>query len=426
MTTVVPYIYQMLPASTESRDRLTRLLPLLMLVFTLSPLLACRSEYATIMPGEPVTSSEYATIVSREPAASSEFDVYLHDGKLSYAKEPCVEGDTRKPFFLHLLPADVNDLPEWSSQRGYENRDFNFTDHGAVFEGKCMATVPLPDYTIGSIRTGQYVPDEGGRSWQVDFAVAYSSEYATIVSGEPAASSEFDVYLHDGKLSYAKEPCVEGDTRKPFFLHLLPADVNDLPEWSSQRGYENRDFNFTDHGAVFEGKCMATVPLPDYTIGSIRTGQYVPDEGGRSWQVDFAVAYSSEYATIVSGEPAASSEFDVYLHDGKLSYAKEPCVEGDTRKPFFLHLLPADVNDLPEWSSQRGYENRDFNFTDHGAVFEGKCMATVPLPDYTIGSIRTGQYVPDEGGRSWQVDFARISFGDRLKLILKAIFRRLG
>ena len=125
---------------------------------------------------------------------------------------------------------------------------------------------------------------------------------------------------------------------------------------------------------------------------------------------------------IVSGEPAASSEYDVYVHEGQLSYAKEPCVTGDTRAPFFLHLLPADENDLPEWRRPHGFENRDFDFSDHGAIFEGKCLATVPLPDYDIDGFRTGQYVPDQG-RLWRVDNG-ISLGVHLNLLFKAIFPR--
>ena len=365
---------------------------------------------------------EYARIVAGAPAASAEFDVYLHEGKLSYVKEPCVKGDTQAPFFLHLLPADENDLPGGSRLHGFENRDFDFGEHGGVFDGKCLATVPLPEYDIDGFRTGQVVPGEG-RFWQVAFGAMYSREYARIVAGAPAASAEFDVYLHEGKLSYVKEPCVKGDTRAPFFLHLLPADEDDLPEWNKPHGFENKDFNFGAHGGVFDGKCLATIPLPEYDIDGFRTGQVVPGEG-RAWQAAFGAMYSREYARIVAGAPAASAEFDVYLHEGKLSYVKEPCVKGDTRAPFFLHLLPTDENDLPEWNKPHGFENRDFDFGQHGGVFDGKCLATVPLPEYDIDSFRTGQYVPGEG-RSWKVDNG-MSLGPQLKLILKAILYRLN
>ena len=291
MIDMVVYLRKLMPASTKSRERSVRLLPLLMLVLTLSPLFAFGANGEHFFPpdfGAMSNREEYAMIVSGEPAASSEYDVYLHEGQLSYAKEPCVAGDTRAPFFLHLLPADENDLPEWRRPHGFENRDFDFGEHGAIFDGKCLATVPLPDYDIDGFRTGQYVPGEG-QLWRMDFGARVNRGYAMIVAGEPAASSEYDVYVRKGQLSYAKEPCVAGDTRAPFFLHLLPADENDLPEWRRPHGFENRDFDFGEHGAIFDGKCLATVPLPDYDIDGFRTGQYVPDQG-RLWRVDNGIS----------------------------------------------------------------------------------------------------------------------------------------
>ena len=457
MIPVVLYLRKLLPVPVGSRGRLARLLPL---VLALSPLLAFGGDSASfyrsgfghnwewaknlalaenlppernLRPSHPepdgipadfgaMHNREYALIVAGTPTARSEFDVYVREGRLSYVKEPCRESDTRDPFFLHVLPADESDLPDWSRPHGFENRDFDFGEHGAVFDGKCLATVPLPEYDIDGVRTGQYVPGEG-QSWRVDFGAVYNREYALIMTGAPTARSEFDVYVHEGKLSYVKEPCGEGDTRDPFFLHVLPADENDLPEGRRSHGFENRDFDFGEHGAVFDGKCVATVLLPEYDIDGVRTGQYVPGQG-QSWRVAFGAASEREYALIVAGTPTARSKFDIYEREGKLSYVREPCGEGDTRDPFFLHVLPADENDLPDWSRPHGFESRDFDFGEHGAVLYGKCLATVPLPDYDIDGFRTGQYVPSEG-RSWQVDNG-ISLGSHLKLILKAILYRVG
>ena len=52
---------------------------------------------------------------------------------------------------------------------------------------------------------------------------------------------------------------------------------------------------------------------------------------------------------------------------------------------------------LPGHRKQYGFDNMDFDFEAHGMIFDGKCLATVALPDYAITSIRTGQYVPVEG-----------------------------
>ncbi len=86
-------------------------------------------------------------------------------------------------------------------------------------------------------------------------------------------------------------------------------------------------------------------------------------------------------------------------------YVKEPCSGTDTVAQFFLHVIPANVNDLPEGRKQYGFDNLDFNFGQLGGLLDGKCMARRgPLPGYAITSIRTGQYVPDEG-QIWKVEF---------------------
>lgn len=63
---------------------------------------------------------------------------------------------------------------------------------------------------------------------------------------------------------------------------------------------------------------------------------------------DRADVLRTEYESIVSGEPAIRSVFDVYLVKNTLHYVKEQCCPADTEPRFFLHLIPADVNDLPE------------------------------------------------------------------------------
>ena len=76
---------------------------------------------------------------------------------------------------------------------------------------------------------------------------------------------------------------------------------------------------------------------------------------------------------------------------------------------FFLHLIPADVADLPGHRQQYGFDNLDFDFEQHGERFEGKCLAIVPLPEYGISGIRTGQYVQVDGGfdNVWEAEFCR-------------------
>lgn len=254
----------------------------------------------------------------------------------------------------------------------------------------------------------------------------WSERYQHIVSGEPAARSVFEVYLDDNKLHYAKEPCAPSDTADTFLLHLIPADVGYLPEWRRGYDFDNLDFQFDEtyldrevYAARFDGKCLASVALPDYPISEIRTGQLRPD-GSALWRANLApnpelvqqvsekrlLDYQLDYRAVVSGPSAARAVFAMYLDGQTLHYAKEPCAPADTEAAFLLHLIPQDADDLPERGNSRfyGFENRDFTFTDHGAEFGGACLASVPLPDYPLAVIRTGQYRPD-GQRLWLAEF---------------------
>ena len=70
---------------------------------------------------------------------------------------------------------------------------------------------------------------------------------------------------------------------------------------------------------------------------------------------------------------------------------------------FFLALFPVDGNDLPDRRKQHGFDNLDFDFDGRGLIFDGRCMAGIPLPEYAIARIMTGQYVP--AGSIWEAEF---------------------
>ena len=216
---------------------------------------------------------------------------------------------------------------------------------------------------------------------------------------------------------YVKEPCVPADREAKFFLALYPVDGNDLPGDRKQHGFDNLDFNFGWPGMMLDGRCMAKVPFPEYAITRISTGQFVPVEGGYNnfWKVEMRLddagalivnakeskeskesleaALRSDYETLVSGEPVMRSDFDVYLSENKLTYVKEPCASADTEARFFLALYPVNGNDLPDRRKQHGFDNLDFDFGGRGLIFDGRCMARIPLPEYDIARISTGQYV---------------------------------
>ena len=112
-------------------------------------------------------------------------------------------------------------------------------------------------------------------------------------------------------------------------------------------------------------------------------------------------AIEEAYRSITAGEPVVRSSFDVYLIENELTYVKEPCAPTDTEPYFFLHIIPADANDLPAVRKQHGFDNLDFHFDwNRGRRFGGKCLVTSSLPNYKITSIRTGQFIPGEA-RIW-------------------------
>ena len=237
-----------------------------------------------------------------------------------------------------------------------------------------------------------------------DLIASYRSTYQYIVSNRaPAAREDFDVYVNEGRVHYVKEPCQREDTRARFSLHVFPENLDDLPDNRKQYRFDNLDFRFTERGVMFDGKCLLRVNLPKYDIAGIRTARLHGD--GHTWIVAHVIQgpkLIAEYPSTVSREPAARSEFDLYLDGGNLYYVKEPCGSEDVQAGFFLHIVPTDLDDLPDHRSEYGFDNLDFGFDVRGVLFDGKCAASVDLPQYAIARITTGQY--DGAGRIWMAE----------------------
>ncbi len=225
--------------------------------------------------------------------ARANFDIYIHNGELRYLNADCEQPSANIDFikiFAHVFPVNPADLPADYRERGFENRDF---EGGAFFDGKCIAMRSLPDYPIARIRTGQRV--NGEVIWRADIDLsahaAAQALYESIAAGDygqPVAQSDFDVYLRGNTLAYLKEPCAPADTNARFLLHITPANPADLPAANREHGFANLDFQFADHGARIDDKCVVTRELPNYAIERIRTGQFVSGEG-QLWGAEFAV-----------------------------------------------------------------------------------------------------------------------------------------
>ena len=171
---------------------------------------------------------------------------------------------------------------------------------------------------------------------------------------------------------------VDGRMAQAFVRDCMP---DELAVWSWTGAVDELVANaWTQTGLCVAARVLPHNALPSVRVETMPLGDYV--------------------ARLVGDRPPAiRSDWDVYLVENSLIYVKkDQCSPQDAAPPFFLHLDPVDMNDLPEYRQQYGFDNLDFNFDEHAAIFDGKCLAEVPLPEYAISAIRTGQYVRVDGG----------------------------
>lgn len=122
----------------------------------------------------------------------------------------------------------------------------------------------------------------------------------------------------------------------------------------------------------------------------------IGDGGANDWR---------RLAEAVAGaEPVASAFYDIHLIDGALVYVRAPCERADMGRRAFLHVFPADANDLSEERREHGFDNLDFTLSRTGAYFDGICIARAELPRYGIDRIHTGHF--NSTGELWRVEFA--------------------
>lgn len=247
--------------------------------------------------------------------------------------------------------------------------------------------------------------------------------------GELLFNNKYDVYLTDeNRLVYVNRDCQPSDENDTtFLLYIYPTDPNNLPTNRRANGYETLNFIWRDIYYKGDTDCVAGSPkLPAYDIDRIVTGQHRP---GRNmlWQVEYEFdsasateivdyAYSeqdsvtisrlseaiieSTFDWIATQEPLIDSVFDVYLSDSRIIYARQPCHPDNTNTPFVLHIIPDNLDDLPDQRTT-DFDNYDFEFADRGAVSDDKCLALVDLPPYEITRIRTGQWNREQDLHLW-------------------------
>ena len=191
----------------------------------------------------------------------------------------------------------------------------------------------------------------------------------------------FDVYRNGNRLIYVGK---QGEDRaaqfigqdipsvgKPFYVALSPAvhraGITDESPWQWERG--NDDEGWTNVSG------SPRSPTGVYTV-------YTPTNSDEGYQLRAYVYYTDSRGNRVKAMTAPSL----------------PVHPSNTDVRFFLHLYPADVNDLSDHGKQYGFNNLDFYFNNHELPLTERSVAVRELPDYAIARIRTGQSLVNEDG----------------------------
>ena len=353
----------------------------------------------------------YRQAIAGEPIIRADYDVYLEGQRLVFVRENCAPEEPEAWFGVRIFPRYRETLPPWRQDSPYAARNTRGVRLGRL----CLAFIRLPAYAREDLIlfrsvAGPYRPD-GLPVWEEVYSLSQPGLGEIIADYRrnqppPARPAAFDVFLDResgrNRLLYAKANCSPAEYATGITLHIYPANLADLPVESRDNGFDNRDFYLTGEGGRPGGDCLAAIFLPDYPIAALHTGQT------GVWETNLYPPASPEslravYAALSDSQPAARSDFDLYRRDNRLIYLRETCADADTAAGFFLHIIPEDVADLPAERQAAGFANLDFAFNRYGGAFDGKCLAAVPLPEYPIKELRTGQYVPGRGDL-WAVE----------------------
>lgn len=232
-------------------------------------------------------------------------------------------------------------------------------------------------------------------------------------AGDMLARSYYDVYLSGGALAWVRQPCSDDDAMGAVELSVNLLDPAHLPPEARDAGAIDMNFAFSEFGAKLGDLCVARRSLPNRPIKSVRTGQQIQDAPGE-WlyrtriemasEEDRGAYYRTKYETISSaGNPLIRSEYDVYADGGALVYLKERCESEHTRGRFLLSVFPVRLSDIPEDRREAGHVGMNFDFSDYGARFDGKCAILRGLPSYPVKAVEIGRFVPGvrEIWREW-------------------------
>ena len=226
-------------------------------------------------------------------------------------------------------------------------------------------------------------------------ANAFDALYKDVTAGTPALRGDIDVYRDETAITWVKEPCAAGELHGTKVMKVVP--LNPARTRRTRRA----------DGVRVGAACLWQARLPDYAIAKLlfpRIGVLVSEAHIEQRR--------RRYAKLAAEPPLVRSTFNLHMENRTLHYVKAPCVRADTEAPFFVHVRPVHLGDLPQFRRRHGFDAMDFRWNSvdpswhhaSGDIFDGVCMATLALPAYRVASIATGQYA--DGAGLWRVDFA--------------------
>ena len=372
-------------------------------VAALRPLDSARMTAAAIAAYREI----YRQATAGKPVIRADYTVYRSGQRLTFIKENCPPDSRdawfaatpfpRTPQIRRPNPAE----PELPPFRSHSN-------HRVRLDNLCLAVIQLPAdfqgdlllsrHNLGRFRLGEPV-------WSQLYSLSSPGLRERIARRRqempPVPPNAFAVFQDRNaagnyRLIYAKANCAPTDYDAPAFLQIHPENRADLPFYQWASGIDNREFSLARYGIRLDGECIAVYPLPPYPIAALLTGQT------GIWETNLYPPPNPDTlraaaAALANRQPNARANFDLYFRDKQLTYLRETCAPADIAANFFLHITPMDTADLPPERQDAGFANQDFPFARYGGPFDGQCLAAVPLPDYPVKAIRTGQYVPGQG-----------------------------
>ena len=361
---------------------------------------------ATVAPPGDRPSDPFGQLMARlEPHLDyrSEQVSLLITGRLAMGlAADCEQPELQNNVFFFSWPAEdgKSDSAPWYPQRELEQNELGF----CVVSHLLPAAAAAPNVAVELLPLREYLARLAAEQ-------------------QPLIRSAYNVYLTKRSIIYVREQCSGESLDAPFLLHLYPAEPDiHLEGTLAELGYDNRDFTARQYGIAADGVCLVSIPRPAYEFTRIRTGQFLPADGGFQglWEADTPTGLSldqmlaridlrntpmsaADYLSRITAgrSPLIRSNYDVYLVGNHLIYTREQCVTDAAKAQFFLHLYQADPELLATTNPAQleaehrklSFDNLDFAFEQFGVQDNGVCIVNVPLPEYDIIGIRTGQYV---------------------------------